>query len=162
VFISRFGDTNSPVRYGSDGRVEVALYQAGAGDANGDRGFDSGDLVAVFTAGIYETGRRGTWTQGDWDGNGFFDTSDLIAAFTTGDYERPSAAALPAKDFTNQASTAATDQLLSTWQAASAADAADDRREADHWLPALEIAWAEVGAATQAMPSRCGCQDEEA
>jgi hypothetical protein len=170
VFVSQFAGSNSPVRYGADGRVEVALYQAGPGDANGDRAFDSGDLVRVFSSGRYETGLRGAWGDGDWDGNGFFDTSDLIAAFMTGDYERPSAGAVPATDPSAAAlgmdyadsavSQPAADLLLSAWQAAAAVPGdLDTNDRSQRWLPAWEFVWAEVGAAVQAPSASCGCED---
>ncbi|MCA9200481.1 MAG: hypothetical protein KDA87_23240, partial [Planctomycetales bacterium] len=57
------------------------------GDANLDGVFDTSDLVLVFSAGLYETGRTAQWQQGDWNGDGFFGTADLIAAFQVGWYE---------------------------------------------------------------------------
>ena len=66
------------------------------GDANLDGFFGSGDLVEVFMAGQYETGRRGqTWSTGDWNGDELFDSSDLIRAFQTGAYERGNVATVP-------------------------------------------------------------------
>lgn len=63
------------------------------GDATRDGRFDSSDLIAVFTAGDYETGERvATWDTGDWDLNGWFRSDDLIVALATGAYEQPAAA----------------------------------------------------------------------
>ena len=58
------------------------------GDANLDSEFNSGDLVAVFTAGKYETGEMAGWAEGDWDGDMAFGSGDLVAAFTDGGYEQ--------------------------------------------------------------------------
>lgn len=63
------------------------------GDSNGDGVFDSGDLVAVFTAGEYEDGipNNSTFAEGDWNGDGDFDSTDLVFVFANGDFE-PNAA----------------------------------------------------------------------
>ena len=60
----------------------------GDADLNGE--FNSGDFVAVFSAGKYEDGIEGnaTWAEGDWDGNMDFDSGDFVAAFSDGGYER--------------------------------------------------------------------------
>ena len=68
------------------------------GDSNFDREFNSGDLVAVFAAGKYETGEMAGWAQGDWDGDMTFGSGDLVAAFSDGGYEQgepPPVAAVP-------------------------------------------------------------------
>jgi hypothetical protein len=64
------------------------LLQTTAGDADLNRVFDSGDLVAVFQAGTYEDGvdRNAAWSTGDWNCDLEFDTSDLVAAFQAGSY----------------------------------------------------------------------------
>ena len=58
------------------------------GDSNGDGVFDSGDLVAVFSAGEYEDDIAGnsTFEEGDWNGDGDFDSTDLVFVFTAGNY----------------------------------------------------------------------------
>ncbi len=58
------------------------------GDANGDRRFDSSDLITVFKAGEYDDfrSRNSIWTTGDWDGNRDFSSSDLVIAFQSGGY----------------------------------------------------------------------------
>ncbi len=66
------------------------------GDATLDGVFDSTDLVQVFAAGKYETGRLAQWHEGDWDADGAFNTADLVAAFRDGGYDRP--AALPIRE----------------------------------------------------------------
>lgn len=58
------------------------------GDSNVDGEFNSGDLVAVFTAARYETGEPANWAQGDWNADGIFGSGDLVAAFTDGGYEK--------------------------------------------------------------------------
>ena len=62
------------------------------GDANFDNEFNSGDLVAVFSAGKYETGDMAGWAEGDWDGDMIFGSGDLVAAFSDGGYEQGPAA----------------------------------------------------------------------
>ncbi len=57
------------------------------GDANFDSEFNSGDLVAVFTTGKYESGRDAGWADGDWNGDGKFDSGDFVVAFSDGGYE---------------------------------------------------------------------------
>lgn len=88
-----------------DGNVDTAdinawveLANTWIGDANLDGEFNSGDLVAVFTAGKFETGQAAVWSEGDWDGSGAFDSGDFVAAFTGGGFEqgpRAAAAAVP-------------------------------------------------------------------
>ena len=67
------------------------------GDANLDKEFNSGDLVQVFAAGLYESGQMALWEQGDWDGDMTFGSGDLVAAFTDGGYEQgpPAVPAVP-------------------------------------------------------------------
>ncbi len=57
------------------------------GDANLDGEFNSGDLVDVFVAGLYETGMAAGWQEGDWNGDGVFDSGDFVDAFVSGGYE---------------------------------------------------------------------------
>lgn len=64
------------------------------GDSTKDGEFNSSDLVAVFTAGKFETGASANWMEGDWDGDSTFGTGDLVFAFTDGGFEQgPRAAA---------------------------------------------------------------------
>ncbi|MFC1758641.1 LamG-like jellyroll fold domain-containing protein [Planctomycetota bacterium] len=68
------------------------------GDANLDGEFNSGDFVAVFSAGKFEKIVDATWEEGDWDGDKRFGTSDFVAAFSAGGYEkgpRPAVNAVP-------------------------------------------------------------------
>ncbi len=70
------------------------------GDANLDGEFNSGDFVAVFTAGQYEDDEVGNsgWATGDWSGDMEFDSADFVVAFTEGGYEmgpKPAVAAVP-------------------------------------------------------------------
>ena len=58
------------------------------GDANLDGEFNSSDMVAVLTAGKYETGLEANWAEGDWDGDGSFDSADFVRALVDGGYEQ--------------------------------------------------------------------------
>jgi hypothetical protein len=64
------------------------LMRSFEGDANLDREFNSGDLVTVFVAGKYESGRVAGWADGDWNGDARFDSSDFVSAFSAGGYEQ--------------------------------------------------------------------------
>ena len=77
---------------------DLSILHAVAGDSDGMNGFDSGDLVTVFTANQYEDGIVGNsnWVSGDWNHDGEFDSGDLVAAFTIGAYEQGAFAAKPA------------------------------------------------------------------
>ena len=57
------------------------------GDSNFDGEFNSSDFVAVFTAGLFETGEAATWATGDWNGDGVFGSGDFVVAFTDGGFE---------------------------------------------------------------------------
>ena len=57
------------------------------GDSNLDDEFNSGDLVQIFAAGLYEKDEMATWEQGDWTGDMRFGSGDLVAAFAGGGYE---------------------------------------------------------------------------
>ena len=57
------------------------------GDADLNGLFDSGDFVAVFVEGLYETGEAAGWAQGDWNADLVFDSGDFVAAFIDGGYE---------------------------------------------------------------------------
>ena len=63
------------------------LRKTWIGDSNLDNEFNSGDLVAVFTAGKYETGEMAGWAEGDWSGDMVFGSGDLVLAFADGGYE---------------------------------------------------------------------------
>lgn len=68
------------------------------GDANLDGEFNSGDLVAVFTVGKYESEQESGWAEGDWNADGVFGSGDLVFAFQDGGYEqgpRVAVAAVP-------------------------------------------------------------------
>ena len=57
------------------------------GDADLNGLFDSGDFVAVFIEGKYETGEAAGWAQGDWNADLVFDSGDFVSAFIDGGYE---------------------------------------------------------------------------
>lgn len=62
------------------------LRQTWYGDANLDGLFDSTDLIAVFTRGLYEIGAEAGWGDGDWSGDGLFTSTDLVLALQDGGY----------------------------------------------------------------------------
>ncbi len=90
------GSTETRFDMNADGNVDVAdvntwvkdLKYTWIGDANLDGEFNSGDLVAVFTAGEYQdaTENNSTWGTGDWNADGDFTSGDLVAAFIDGGY----------------------------------------------------------------------------
>ncbi|MCA9216039.1 MAG: DUF5060 domain-containing protein [Planctomycetales bacterium] len=57
------------------------------GDSNGDGRFDSTDLVHVFIAAKFETGKPATFEEGDWNGDGVFNSRDFVEAFINGKYQ---------------------------------------------------------------------------
>ncbi len=63
------------------------LKSTWVGDADLNGLFDSGDFVAVFVEGLYETGEAAGWAQGDWNADLVFDSGDFVAAFIDGGYE---------------------------------------------------------------------------
>ncbi len=63
------------------------LKSTWVGDADLNGLFDSGDFVAVFIEGLYETGEAAGWAQGDWNADLVFDSGDFVAAFIDGGYE---------------------------------------------------------------------------
>ena len=104
----RIGDNSPQFDVDSSGTVDDAdriswvesVKQTWLGDANLDGEFNSGDLVATFTAGQYEDATAGNsgWAQGDWNGDGDFDSGDFVTAFSGGGYEvgpRAATAAVP-------------------------------------------------------------------
>ena len=64
------------------------LKNSWIGDANLNGEFNSGDLVTVFQAGLFETGQPATWSAGDWSGDGVFSSGDFVAAFQDGGFEQ--------------------------------------------------------------------------
>lgn len=62
--------------------------QTWVGDTNLDGEFDTADIVAILTAGKYETKIRCGWAEGDWNGDAFFNTTDLVMALMDGGYEQ--------------------------------------------------------------------------
>jgi hypothetical protein len=59
------------------------------GDANLDGEFNSGDIIEVFSAGVYEDqiDHNAHWWTGDWNGDSEFNSSDLVIAMQEGGYE---------------------------------------------------------------------------
>jgi hypothetical protein len=67
-------------------RGELSVIPKEIGDSNLDGTFNSGDLVQVFVAALYETGRTADWSQGDWNQDDVFDSGDLVMAFQANTY----------------------------------------------------------------------------
>lgn len=57
------------------------VVKLATGDATRNGAVDSGDLVAVFTAGAYETGEAAGHDAGDFDCDGSVDSADLVAMY---------------------------------------------------------------------------------
>lgn len=68
--------------------LEISLFQAAAGDANGDSAFDLRDILQVLQAAKYLTGEAAAFDEGDWNGDGVFGQLDILAALETGNYLR--------------------------------------------------------------------------
>jgi len=77
----------------TDTEVSFVNYRAYPGDANGDRQFNSTDLIEVFQDAEYEDSiaRNSDWTEGDWTGDQEFDSTDLVLALQTGLYNADNA-----------------------------------------------------------------------
>ncbi len=71
-----------------------------AGDSNLDGQFNSGDLIAVFAAALYEQPfdelNPVTWELGDWNADGVFNSTDLVAALVEGENNQAGAVPEPA------------------------------------------------------------------
>jgi hypothetical protein len=99
------GGTN-PADYdlNSDAVVDAAditvwindLFGSWTGDSNLDNEFNSGDLVNVLAAGVYEQDAAAVWSKGDFDGDGRSNTNDLVTALAGGGYEKGPRAAVSA------------------------------------------------------------------
>ena len=59
--------------------VIVDLFQAAAGDTNGDRLVDTTDITNILSANVFENGNPADWTTGDFTGDGFVTTDDITA-----------------------------------------------------------------------------------
>ena len=87
--VGEFDIDSSGVVDGDDLNYMVeAVIQTWIGDSNLDGEFNSNDLVGVFQAAIFETGRMAGWNEGDWNGDGVFDTGDLVLAFQEAGFEQ--------------------------------------------------------------------------
>ena len=91
-------DNSNDLRFdaNSDGTVDmndhqfwisdIAVTWVGDSDLNGE--FNSGDLVAVFQQGLFETDVPAFWADGDWNGDLRFNSGDFVAAFQDGGFEK--------------------------------------------------------------------------
>ncbi|MCA9217163.1 MAG: VCBS repeat-containing protein [Planctomycetales bacterium] len=90
LFVSDIdGDQDLDLLVTFDNGLRVAWFEnRAAADSNNDGVFDSGDLVAAFSAGEYEDGvpNNSTFDEGDWNGDGDFDSADIVFAFKHATY----------------------------------------------------------------------------
>ena len=75
---------------------DPSIFKSWMGDANLDKEFTSGDLVAVLAAGTYEIDVDAVWSTGDFNGDGRTNSGDLVAALAGGGYELGPQAAVAA------------------------------------------------------------------
>lgn len=80
-------------RDNGDGSFTIAFAAAGDLDLNGL--FDFDDVLAVVSAGRYDTALPATWAQGDYDYNGVVDFDDLLAMVSAGLFDTGAYAATP-------------------------------------------------------------------
>ena len=89
------GTNNGALDLTGDGNVDTAdltnwvkeQFGTWFGDSDLNGEFNSGDLVAIFGAGKYDTGTAANWGEGDWNGDGLFNSGDLVTAFSDGGFE---------------------------------------------------------------------------
>ncbi len=80
---------------GADINVWISdLFKSVMGDINLDGEFNSGDLVTMLSAGLYETGQPSVWSTGDLNGDGVSNSSDLVTGLAGGAYEQGPAQAV--------------------------------------------------------------------
>ena len=70
----------------SPGQLQLELFQAAAGDANGDHAYDQFDIISVLGSAKYLTGAAASWTEGDWNHDGIFDSLDIVESLKTPNY----------------------------------------------------------------------------
>lgn len=80
-------------RANGDGSFTIAYSAAGDLDLNGVVDFD--DVVAMVSAGRYDTGLPATWSQGDYDYNGVVDFDDVVGIVSAGLFDTGAYAAAP-------------------------------------------------------------------
>ena len=75
------------VRFNEDS-IDLTVYQATAGDTNGDGAFGQLDIVNALQNGKYLTKEQASWTEGDWNHDRVFDQRDIVIARQTGGFEK--------------------------------------------------------------------------
>ena len=80
------GQRQYPTRLDRAVLRDIGWEEAVPGDATLDRVFNSSDLVAMFQAGVYETGKFAAWSDGDFSDNALFTSGDLTFALQQGGY----------------------------------------------------------------------------
>jgi hypothetical protein len=91
-----FGVFNEEVGY-TDQTVNATLFQAIAGDTDGNRDVNGFDIQAILSANKFGKPEAADWTEGDFTGDGFvngFDIQAILSAnqFGTGPYAAADAA----------------------------------------------------------------------
>ena len=66
------------------GVVREEVFQAAAGDIDGDGQIDNGDLQGILSANSFNVLGDWDWSQGDFDGDGLVDNGDLQLVLATG------------------------------------------------------------------------------
>ncbi len=80
----------------TESTADAHVFQAAAGDANGDRQVDNGDLQEILGAGSFNNPGQWDWVHGDFNGNGSVANDDLQLILATSYFGAgPYAAAAP-------------------------------------------------------------------
>ncbi len=64
--------------------IDVSVFQAAAGDTNGDRQVNNADLQEILGAGSFGAGHGWGWRQGDFNGDEVVNNADLQLILATG------------------------------------------------------------------------------
>ncbi len=78
-----FGVFHQAVAYPGQS-VDLQIFQAVAGDTDGNREINNTDLQVILGAGSFGTGDTWGWGQGDFNGDGLVNNSDLQLILATG------------------------------------------------------------------------------
>ncbi len=88
-----YGVFHQATTYNADS-VDVDLFQAAAGDTDGNRQIDNADLQQILGAGSFNNPGQWGWPQGDFNGDTDVDNADLQLILATGDFGTGSYAAV--------------------------------------------------------------------
>jgi hypothetical protein len=93
IFASNQGPNGQVVTY-SDTEVTVDLFQAIAGDTDGNRDVNGFDIQAILSANKFGKPLAADWTEGDFTGDGFVNGFDIQAILSANQFGKgPYAAA---------------------------------------------------------------------